>query len=1073
MNSNNTIMSIPKLTGRDNWSNWSFAVRAYLQHEELDECLTREPDCNDPKAMKKDVKAKSKLILLIDPILYIHIQDAVNAKQVWDNLTISFEDQGLTRKVGLLKELINTDLESSLSVEDYVNKIMTAAHKLRNIKFHVDDEWLGTLMLAGLPDMYKPMIMGLESSGMKISADLVKNKLLQEVKMSDTTALYTNTKKYLPKSDKKGPRCFNCNKYGHLSKNCWHKKTTSKKTDKDTGYVAAFSASTANESNSWHIDSGASMHMTMHRDWLTDITVSPVPSIRIANNKELKVECCGNVCIKVKAHDGSTDSIQVRNVLFVPELKTNLLSVSKIIQSGCNVIFNESGCKIYNASNKLVAHARLMNATYLLNTLQEMQVMMAKADDDTYLWHQRMGHLNFTSLNKVPLCTEGVNLSTGMENSICVTCLEGKQTRKPFPAEGSRATSLLELIHSDVCGPMQQTSIGGASERMNRTLIERAKCMLLNSGLQKDFWAEAVTTAAYIVNRSPTRSLSDATPYEVWTGKKPNLSHMRIFGCPAMVHIPKEKRSKLDVKSRKLIFVGYSDGTKGYKFIDSETKKGIVSKDVVFLENSIKQNNVVVPISSSENIESTCNVKPTNVNSELNENSLDNSQSKDITSATDSDDSFHSNDDDISLYIPERKIELLPNINITTRSKRLIKDNNTYLCIDGVTLPDVPQTYSEAVSCRDGDKWKQSIQEELKAHKQNETWTLVEKPPNVKTIGCKWVFRIKDEPTGHVNGIKVYLLLYVDDGLIISKDKSVIDKVISQLKENFEVKTMEPRNFVGLQIERSKGHLFIHQTKYIEKLLIKFNMNNANGCSIPIDPHTSLIKKKVTLEERIPYREAVGSLMHLAIVSRPDIMFGVSLVSRYLDCYDDTHWVVVKKILKYLKETKEYGINYSSTDNNIVEGYSDSDYATDTDSRRSTSGYVFIKNGAAVTWSSQRQQSIALSTTEAEFMAACSATKEALWIKRLLCDISAYNQDSICLNVDNQSAISVIKNVDFHKRCKHIDVKYKFVKEKFQENEIDLSYICTNEQCADIFTKPLPRVRFQYLRDKMGVKLKM
>ncbi|CAG4980331.1 unnamed protein product [Colias eurytheme] len=284
---------------------------------------------------------------------------------------------------------------------------------------------------------------------------------------------------------------------------------------------------------------------------------------------------------------------------------------------------------------------------------------------------------------------------------------------------------------------------------------------------------------------------------------------------------------------------------------------------------------------------------------------------------------------------------------------------------------------------------------------------------------------------------------------------------------------MEPRNFVGLQIERSKGHLFIHQTKYIEKLLIKFNMNNANGCSIPIDPHTSLIKKKVTLEERIPYREAVGSLMHLAIVSRPDIMFGVSLVSRYLDCYDDTHWVVVKKILKYLKETKEYGINYSSTDNNIVEGYSDSDYATDTDSRRSTSGYVFIKNGAAVTWSSQRQQSIALSTTEAEFMAACSATKEALWIKRLLCDISAYNQDSICLNVDNQSAISVIKNVDFHKRCKHIDVKYKFVKEKFQENEIDLSYICTNEQCADIFTKPLPRVRFQYLRDKMGVKLKM
>ncbi|CAG4974189.1 unnamed protein product [Colias eurytheme] len=219
MNSNNTIMSIPKLTGRDNWSNWSFAVRAYLQHEELDECLTREPDCNDPKAMKKDVKAKSKLILLIDPILYIHIQDAVNAKQVWDNLTISFEDSGLTRKVGLFKDLINTTLETSENVESYINKIMSAAHKLRNIKFKVDDEWLGTLMLAGLPDTYKPMIMGIESSGVNISADLIKTKLLQEIETTNSdSALYSN-REYKKQFQKKGPRCFNCNRYGHLSKN--------------------------------------------------------------------------------------------------------------------------------------------------------------------------------------------------------------------------------------------------------------------------------------------------------------------------------------------------------------------------------------------------------------------------------------------------------------------------------------------------------------------------------------------------------------------------------------------------------------------------------------------------------------------------------------------------------------------------------------------------------------------------------------------------------------------------------------------------------------------------------------
>lgn len=467
MANNSTLMSIEKLTGRDNWASWSFAVKAYLEHEDLYNCILEKPTPTDVNSVKKDIKAKSKLILLIDPILYVHIQEAENAQQVWESLARAFEDSGLGRKVGLLKELINTNLENSLSVEDYVNKIMSAAHKLRNIKFNVDDEWLGTLMLAGLPEMYKPMIMGLESSGIKISADLVKNKLLQEVKTSDTTALYTNIKVNQPKNDqqkpKKGPRCFTCNKYGHLSKKCWFRKNNAK-TGNNTGFVAAFSASMMNDSVNWYVDSGASMHMTMHRDWLSDVTAPPVQSIRIANNNLLKVECCGNISIKVITNDGSMETIQVRNVLYVPELKTNLLSISKIIESGCKILFNEHGCEIYNQSNKLVAKAYLMNNTYQLKSCQstEMQAMTAKSDDDIYLWHQRMGHLNFTDINKIPNCAEGVKLSPQKQNCVCITCLEGKQTRLPFPSEGSHAKELLELIHSDVCGPMKHVSIGGA-----------------------------------------------------------------------------------------------------------------------------------------------------------------------------------------------------------------------------------------------------------------------------------------------------------------------------------------------------------------------------------------------------------------------------------------------------------------------------------------------------------------------------------------------------------------------------------------------------------------------------------
>ncbi|XP_045783756.1 secreted RxLR effector protein 161-like [Maniola jurtina] len=243
----------------------------------------------------------------------------------------------------------------------------------------------------------------------------------------------------------------------------------------------------------------------------------------------------------------------------------------------------------------------------------------------------------------------------------------------------------------------------------------------------------------------------------------------------------------------------------------------------------------------------------------------------------------------------------------------------------------------------------------------------------------------------------------------------------------------------------------------------------SNMVSVPVDPHIKLEKGECSADKNIPYREAVGSLMHLAIVSRPDIMFAVSLVSRFLNCYNESHWNAVKKIFKYLKETKNYGLCYLSSTNHEILGYCDADYANDVDTRRSIRGYVFIKNGAAVTWSSQRQQTVALSTTEAEFMAACAATKEAIWIKQLLSDIGEYKQQTLCLNLDNQSAISVIRNANFHKRCKHIDIKYHFVKEKYYDKVIDLKYVCSSNQYADIFTKALSRDKFRLLREKIGL----
>lgn len=1274
MAANNQMALIEKLTGRENYATWRFAVKTYLQHEELWDCI--ESDTDTPVDKKRDTKAKTKIILLVDPINYVHIQEASTAKEVWNKLSRAFDDSGLTRRVGLLRDLCNTSLTGCQNVEEYVSKIMSTAHKLRNIGFAVDDEWLGTLLLSGLPESYQPMIIAIESSGMKITSDSVKSKLLQDVRQPDntSTAFVADKKTHnYKKKPSKGPRCYSCNKYGHKSPECKSKtKDTQQKSGKSS-YAAVFIATTSQD-DAWYVDSGASSHMTRHKTLIQNITTPVIQNIRVADNKVLSVQCSGEVSLDVYNDRGEENKVLFTNVLCVPELATNLISVSQIIRSGGQVRFNEEGCVIMNSKGQIVATASAVNNMYRLNMSGRGYACMSDVEEkDPYLWHQRMGHLNFHSLSKMTENTDHVIFPNKIEDLTCVTCKEGKQTRLPFKSKGSRASNILDLVHSDICGPMETETLGGSkyfitflddhskkihvyflrnksdalekfkefkhevenqknarikvlrtdngleyvnksfsdylksagiihqttthytpeqngtAERMNRTLVERAKCMLLNANLPKQYWGEAIHTAAYVVNRSPTKSLSFKTPEEIWTEQKPNISHMRIFGCEAMVHLPKEKRKKWDPKAQKMIFIGYCDHTKGYRFIIPGTRKVVKSRDATFLESTVKRDYVPVELSTN----------PATNNDNIIQKEAEESDTNNDSHETVLEENRSTSDSD---YLPDTRIEAPVASNMTLRPRKKINkhiintessDESTYLCQHEETLADVPVTYREAVNSIDKEKWEKSISEELHSHQKNNTWTLVEKPPNAKIIGCKWVFRIKDEPTGPrfksrlcakgyaqtagidyqetfaptvrydsirlllstavqhnfniiqldvktaflygeleetiymsppeglpceenmvcklnkslyglkqaprcwnnkfnsvlkkfgfvnssadqcvyvglVNNKKCYLCLYVDDGLLFSIDEFALKEITKDLKTIFEIKVLNvPSNFVGMQIEMLDNCIFVHQTKYIEQMLHKFNMIDANTNSVPVDPHMKLQKGEGEPEKNIPYREAVGSLMHLAIVSRPDIMFAVSLVSRFLNCYTQMHWNAVKKIFKYLKATKDYGLCYTkTTQTSEITGYSDADYANDLDTRRSVTGYVFMKSGAAVTWSSQKQQTVALSTTEAEFMAACAATKEAMWIKQLLSDIGEYKQDTLCLHLDNQSAISVIKNVNFHKRCKHIETKYHFIKEKYHQKLISLMFVNSNNQFADILTKGLAKDKFVFLRSKLGM----
>lgn len=318
---------------------------------------------------------------------------------------------------------------------------------------------------------------------------------------------------------------------------------------------------------------------------------------------------------------------------------------------------------------------------------------------------------------------------------------------------------------------------------------------------------------------------------------------------------------------------------------------------------------------------------------------------------------------------------------------------------------------------------------------------------------------------------KVIIALYVDDGLILATDEKLINDILKQIKDAFEITIRNSEYFLGMEVKRNRkeNSIFISQRLYIERMLMRYNMINAAPSSIPADPHVRLQAASAEERSAIPYREAVGTLLFLFLISRPDIAYAVGIVSRYLDKYDDQHWNAVKKIMRYLSRTKNLGIMYSKRENLNLIGFSDSDYAADMDTRRSTSGYIFKLANGPITWMSKRQSCVSLSTTEAEYIAACLAVKESIWIRKLLHDVGYINDNPTTIYIDNQSAIKLVKNPEFHCRTKHIDVRFHFIREKYDNKEIDVEYICTRDQIADLFTKALPKERFENLSIEIGL----
>ena len=216
--------------------------------------------------------------------------------------------------------------------------------------------------------------------------------------------------------------------------------------------------------------------------------------------------------------------------------------------------------------------------------------------------------------------------------------------------------------------------------------------------------------------------------------------------------------------------------------------------------------------------------------------------------------------------------------------------------------------------------------------------------------------------------------------------------------------------------------------------------------------------------DTIPYREAVGSLMYLMTSTRPDIAQAVGAVSKHNNNFGPQHWTAVKRIFRYLKGTAQSGITFkSSLSTNLGPNFADADWAGNPNDRRSTTGFIFFLHSGPISWRSQRQSTVALSSTEAEYMAISDASREAIWLRSLLKDLKFPQQSATTIFEDNQGCIALAENPVHHKRTKHIDVRYHFIRNQLQKGTITLKWLDSSSMIADMLTKPLVASVFSHL----------
>ena len=579
----------------------------------------------------------------------------------------------------------------------------------------------------------------------------------------------------------------------------------------------------------------------------------------------------------------------------------------------------------------------------------------------------------------------------------------------------------------------------GMAERMNRTLVESVRSMLADAKLPHPFWAEALSTAVYLRNRGPTKVVSGMTPFEAWTKKKPSVSHLRVFGCEVLSS--PEKDCWLEAMEKEMSSVQENDV---WELLDLPEDCKPVGSKWVFKAKTNADGHI-------ERYKARLVV-----------------QGFSQKFGTDYDETFS----------PVVRLESVRTLIATSvqQGLQLHQVDVTTAFLNGKLEEEVYTKQPEGFVVPGKEHLVCKLKKSIYGLKQSpRCWnsTLhnhLKRMGFIQTTTDPCVYRSSREELA-------YLGVYVDDIIVATRTDKRLAQVKKDLASQFDIKDLgKLHHFHGMKIvqDEASGSIWIGQPAYIEALLKRFGMEHSKANPTPVDPGNKLVKasQEDELFDQHTYQSAVGSLLYVSVATRPDITFAVSNVAKFSANPTTRHWTAVKRIMRYLRGTTDLGLIFTPQGSNDCVGFSDADWAGDLDDRKSTSGYMFQIGGTAVSWRSKKQTTVALSTAEAEYVALAGATQEAVWMRQLTADLNGEpaTKPTVVFE-DNQAAIAMAKNPQFHGRSKHISIKYHFVRDKVNDGTINISYCPTTEMIADILTKGLPTGTFNKLRKMIGLEV--